>query len=93
MMRARFVYGCLYFSVCKAMELSMLLISSIYQGILLLHRKKKILGTRGLCLLQGPAHAISLLFQSVAPSFPLGLDMPICRPSKSVLLFSIQQSA
>ena len=28
------------FSVCKAMELSVLLVSSIYQGILLLHRKK-----------------------------------------------------
>ena len=39
MMRARSVYGCLYFSVCKAMELSMLLVSSIYQGILLLRRK------------------------------------------------------
>ena len=26
---------------------------------------EKLLGTRGVCLLQGPAHAISLLFQSV----------------------------
>jgi hypothetical protein len=69
-MRARSVYGCLYSSclqsygtehVARFFDLSGYIASS----------SEKMLGTRGVCLLQGPAHAISLLFQSVAPGFPL----------------------
>ena len=76
------VYDCLYvFLSAKLWILSMLLVvSSIYQGILLLIRM--MLGTRRVCLLQGTSPC--LLSRSLITRLPIhvGFPMPRCRPSK-----------